>query len=41
MKGVRPDDEIAELKDAFDVESIALAVPGLDAARHLIILRKP
>ena len=41
MKGVRPDDEIADVKDAFTVESIPLDVPGLDAARHLVILRKP
>jgi 16S rRNA (guanine527-N7)-methyltransferase len=41
MKGVRPDDEIADLTGAFDVESIALDVPGLDAARHLILLRRP
>ena len=41
MKGVHPQEEIAELKDAFAVESIALHVPGLDAARHLVILRKP
>jgi 16S rRNA (guanine527-N7)-methyltransferase len=41
MKGVHPQDEIAELKDAFTVESIALDVPGLDAARHLVIMRTP
>jgi 16S rRNA (guanine527-N7)-methyltransferase len=41
MKGVHPDDEIAHVEDAFAVESIALDVPGLDAARHLVILRKP
>ncbi len=41
MKGVHPEEEIAELNDAFTVESIALDVPGLDAARHLVILRKP
>jgi len=40
MKGVHPEEEIAEIKEAFTVESIALDVPGLDAARHLIILRK-
>ena len=27
--------------DKITVESIALSVPGLDAARHLVILRKP
>ena len=41
MKGVHPEEEIAELKEAFMVESIALDVPGLDAARHLVVLRKP
>ena len=41
MKGVHPQDEIADLKEAFAIESIALDVPGLDAARHLIILRRP
>ena len=41
MKGVHPQGEIAELGDAYAVESIALLVPGLDAERHLVILRKP
>jgi 16S rRNA (guanine527-N7)-methyltransferase len=41
MKGVHPHDEIAHVQDAFTVESIALDVPGLDAARHLVLLRKP
>ena len=41
MKGVHPQDEIGELDNAFAVESVALDVPGLDAARHLIFLRKP
>jgi 16S rRNA (guanine527-N7)-methyltransferase len=41
MKGVHPDDEIAHVKGSFTVESIPLDVPGLDAARHLVILRKP
>jgi 16S rRNA (guanine527-N7)-methyltransferase len=41
MKGVYPDEEIADLPD--DIETIAattLAVPGLDAARHLIVMRR-
>jgi 16S rRNA (guanine527-N7)-methyltransferase len=41
MKGVHPDEEIADLPD--DVEMTAaprLDVPGLDAARHLIVLRR-
>ena len=41
MKGVHPADEIAELGDAFAVETIPVHVPGLDAARHLVLMRKP
>ena len=40
MKGVRPDDEIGALPADIAVESIVqLTVPGLDAERHLIILK--
>jgi len=40
MKGVRPDDEIAALPSDIIVEQIIpLHVPGLDAERHLIILK--
>ena len=40
MKGVRPDDEIAALPADITVEAIiSLTVPGLDAERHLIILK--
>ena len=40
MKGIRPDDEIAALPADVSVEAIIpLAVPGLDAERHLIILK--
>lgn len=40
MKGVRPDTEIAALPADIVVEAIIpLAVPGLDAERHLIILK--
>ena len=40
MKGVRPDDEIAALPAGIIVEQIIpLQVPGLDAERHLIILK--
>jgi len=40
MKGVRPDDEIAALPAGIVVDHIiALHVPGLDAERHLIILK--
>jgi 16S rRNA (guanine527-N7)-methyltransferase len=40
MKGVRPDEELADLPD--DVEVIAerkLDVPGLDGTRHLIVMK--
>jgi 16S rRNA (guanine527-N7)-methyltransferase len=40
MKGVRPDDEIKALPADITVEAIIpLTVPGLDAERHLIILK--
>ena len=40
MKGVRPDDEIAALPADIVVDQIIpLHVPGLDAERHLIILK--
>jgi 16S rRNA (guanine527-N7)-methyltransferase len=41
MKGVHPAEEIADLGDGYAVESIALTVPGLDAARHLVVCTKP
>jgi 16S rRNA (guanine527-N7)-methyltransferase len=40
MKGVRPDDELKALPTDITVEAIIpLRVPGLDAERHLIILK--
>lgn len=40
MKGIRPDDEIATLPaDIVVNQIIPLHVPGLDAERHLIILK--
>ncbi len=40
MKGLRPDDELKALPVNVTVEAILpLAVPGLDAERHLIILK--
>ena len=40
MKGVHPDEELAELPDDVEVVSATkLEVPGLDGARHLIVLR--
>lgn len=39
MKGVYPTDELAALDRGFRVRDVAnLSVPGLDAARHLVIL---
>ena len=41
MKGVIPNEEIAQLPSGWRVESAApVSVPGLDAQRHLIVLRK-
>jgi len=40
MKGVRPDDELSALPADIAVDAIIpLQVPGLDAERHLIILK--
>ena len=40
MKGVHPDEELAQLPHEFVVVAKpALAVPGLDAARHLVIMQ--
>jgi 16S rRNA (guanine527-N7)-methyltransferase len=41
LKGRFPDDELADVPAAFRVERIvALQVPGLDAERHLVIVRR-
>ncbi len=41
LKGRFPDDELAGIPDAFEVETtIELNVPGLDAERRLVILRR-
>lgn len=41
MKGRRPDDEIADLPPDVRIERIVpLAVPGVDAERHAIVLRR-
>lgn len=41
MKGVHPHEELRELPEAFVVrESIPLEVPGIDAARHLVVMRR-
>ena len=38
MKGVFPQDELAAVADGDRVEVKALHIPGLDAARHVVIL---
>lgn len=41
MKGQLPEDELAALPKGFEVSALhALAVPGLDATRHLVIVRR-
>lgn len=41
MKGVHPHEEIAELPaDVRVVATPSIAVPGLDAARHLVVMRR-
>ena len=41
MKGARPDAEIAALTAEWRLEAVhPLAVPGLDAARHLVVVRR-
>jgi 16S rRNA (guanine527-N7)-methyltransferase len=41
MKGVYPDEEVAQLPGGFRVVAApALAVPGLDAERHLIVVER-
>ncbi len=40
MKGLRPDEELASLPETIGVLTVsALEVPGLDAARHLIVMQ--
>ena len=38
MKGVFPQEELAAVTDGYQAEVKALHVPGLDAARHLVIV---
>lgn len=41
MKGKHPDDELAGVPEGFRVEAIhALAVPGVDGERHLVVIRR-
>lgn len=41
LKGRRPDDEVAALPAPWRAELIPLAVPEVDAERHLAVLRGP
>jgi 16S rRNA (guanine527-N7)-methyltransferase len=41
MKGVYPDEEIAQLPGGFELRGvIPLAVPGLEAERHLVLVQR-
>ena len=41
MKGKLPEDELHDLPDGFQLESsVELKIPGLDAERHLLMLRR-
>ena len=40
MKGVIPQEELAAVAGAYQAQVQALRIPGLDAARHLVILRQ-
>lgn len=41
MKGKHPDDELADVPEGFRVEAIhALAVPGVEGERHLVVIRR-
>lgn len=41
MKGVHPDEEITKLGEAWRVDRVVkLAVPGLDAERHLVLMQR-
>jgi 16S rRNA (guanine527-N7)-methyltransferase len=41
MKGQRPDDELAELPPGWELAAVhTLRVPGLDAERHLVEIRR-
>jgi 16S rRNA (guanine527-N7)-methyltransferase len=41
MKGVYPHEELAQLPEAFIVDQIlSLAIPGLRAKRHLVVLKR-
>ena len=40
MKGVIPQEELAAVAGAYQAQVQALHIPGLDAARHLVILRQ-
>ncbi|WP_111859760.1 16S rRNA (guanine(527)-N(7))-methyltransferase RsmG [Acinetobacter sp. CFCC 10889] len=40
MKGLIPEDEVAQMKDQFSCDIIELRVPRLDEQRHLLLLKQ-
>lgn len=40
MKGKRPDQEMVEIEQGFTIQVQPLEVPGLDAERHLIMMKR-
>ncbi len=40
MKGLIPEDEVAQAKARFNIDIIALRVPRLDEQRHLLLLKQ-
>jgi 16S rRNA (guanine527-N7)-methyltransferase len=41
MKGLQPDDEMADLPAGFGVRQVLkLVIPGLDGQRHLVVIKR-
>jgi 16S rRNA (guanine527-N7)-methyltransferase len=40
MKGIFPQEELSEVTGNYRMEVKKLTVPGLDAARHLVIVER-
>jgi len=38
MKGVYPQEELAAIPPGYQIETQQVQVPGLDAARHVVII---